>query len=601
MYLTHKDLSRYVVLDLEANGLHPDRIWCGVAKNAATKETWRLRSDTEVKRFVEDAPASTIWVGHNFLSYDAPTTNRLLGTRIRVGNVVDTLILSYLYDPHIENGHALGDWATRLHVPPKDEFNDFSQFSERLLERCATDVDITLEVFLRLTEKMRSIGYSEESCSIEHEIRHIVNKQQRNGFFFDIPGAERLLGQLRQRQANLSDPIQKLFPPTLAQVKEFTYKTKADGTPYQSYSRHVNAYPKVTRSDDGTYQCFDWMEFNIGSPLQRVEKLLSLGWKPTKFTKKTKNGGGGNPQVDEESLVEFAKESGIAEVQMIADWLVEFGRGNMVQTWLDHVNRADSRIHGEIFTCGAQSRRMIHKEPNTANIPSNEAKYGKECRSLWQASPGRVLVGYDAKALQMRIFGHYLGNPDVAKVYIEGDPHQRNSDAIGEGVGRKPAKNLFYAFIFGAQDPKLGKMVGRDKTFGGFIRKRLYQSTPGLEALVERSQKEFKNGGRLRCLDGGYVVCPSEHAALNYYIQPGEVCIMKKAAIFLDSALRKAGVDHLKVGDIHDEAQHETDPGAARELGELSQACIRDAGEHFNLTVPMAGDYKIGRTWAETH
>jgi len=608
IYLNHKDLSKYIVLDVEADGLHPTQIWCGVAKNAATKQKWELRGQAEVKRFISEAPPDTMWVGHNALSYDFPHCNRLLGTTVPVRRIVDTLILSYLYNPRLAGGHGLDDWAVRLRLPQqKDYFDDFSKFSEELLARCSTDVDINLEVFLRLTAKMRDIGYSEESCGIEHEFRAIINRQQRNGFFFDIPGANTLLGQLRHRESSLAEPIRELFPRTLASVKTFKYKERADGRPYQSYLRHVNAYPKVERDGEGNYTCYDYEDFNIGSPQQRIEKLLSLGWKPQKFTKKTRKGGGGSPKVDEESLVAFAKESGIPEVQMIADWLVENGRGNMVQTWLDNVNREDSRIHGTVFSCGAQSRRCTHSAPNTANIPSNEAKYGHECRSLWRASPGLVLVGYDAKALQMRIFGHYLNDWDTARLYLEGDPHQRNADSAG--IPRKKAKNCFYAMIFGAQDAQLG-YTGIDKAqtkaeaeaAGGKIRKALYSTTPGLERAVKESQAEYKkNDGRLKCIDGGWVVCPSAHSTFNYWIQPGEACIMKKGAIFLDKHLKRDGVWHQKVGDIHDEGQHETKPPDAQRLGERAAQSLTEAGEHFNLRVPMAGDFKVGATWADTH
>jgi len=599
LYLRHRDLSKYIILDIEADGLTPSNIWCAVGRNAATLQKWELRGHGEIKRFINEAPLETIWVGHNFLSYDAPNLNRLLGTRIPVRRIVDTLVLSYLYNPRLENGHSLEAWATRLHLPiEKDHFNDFSQFSENLLDRCSKDVDINLELFYRLTRKMVEIGYSEESCEIEHEIRHIVNGQQRNGFFFDIQRAEELFRQFRQREADLAEPIHRLFPPTLQPVKTYKYKEKADGSPYQSYLRHVQAYPQITREPGlGVYYTVsDWKTFNIGSPTQRLQKLLELGYKPTKKTKK------GKPSIDEDSLVEAAKELGKPELQAIADWLVENARGNMCETYLEHVNREDHCIHGTLFSCGAASRRMTHRAPNTSNIPSNEAKYGKEMRGLFTARPGRLLVGYDAKALQMRLFGHYLKNPTVAKLYIEGDPHQINADAAS--ILRKPAKNCFYAMIFGARDKKLGTtgLQGGTEADGARIRAALYKTTPGLEEAVEGSKEEWRNNhGRLRCLDGGYVICPKIDAAFNYWIQPAEVCVMKKAAIYVSKRAKCVGIDHLKVADNHDEGQHDVNPKDAKTFGELAIGAIRDAGEHFNLTVPMAGDYKIGKTWAETH
>ena len=604
MYLTHKNLRDYIVFDIETDSLKPTRIWCAVARNVATNQVWELRGHDEIRRFIEEAPATTVWVGHNAISFDFPNCNRLLGTRVPVRSIVDTLVLSYLYHPNIESahpikerrGHSLGAWALRLNLPvQKDEFNDFSRFSEQLLARCVADTAINRSLFIRLSERMRLIGYSEESCEVEHLVRHIIDKQERNGWYFDIPGAETLLGQFRQSQLDLTESISRLFPSTLAPVKTYPYKTTKGGSPYQSYLRHVAAYPKLTH-DGGTYTVWDWNEFNLNSPKQRIEKLLQLGWVPERFTKK------GSPQVDEESLVAAAQTLQTPELQAMADWLVLEGRARKCEEMLKFVNRGDHRMHGHLITCGAMSRRMTHVDPNTSNIPANDAKYGRELRALWQATPGLVLCGNDAKSLQMRIFGHYIEDKEVAKQYIEGDPHTANAIAIGDGETRRNAKNHFYAVIFGAYPPKLGKMVGKSPVFGEHVLRTLYDRTPGLEQATEQCKAEFRQrGGRLKCLDGGFVNVPAENSAFNYLIQPGEVCVMKRASILLEERVKKAGIWSRKVGDNHDEFQHEVKPGDADAFNTVARSCIRDAGEHFNLTIPLEGDSKIGQSWAETH
>lgn len=92
---------------------------------------------------------------------------------------------------------------------------------------------------------------------------------------------------------------------------------------------------------------------------------------------------------------------------------------------------------------------MTHSSPNTANIPKAHEKvpYGKECRALWTVGDPetRRLVGYDAAGLEMRMFAHYLGIPEVAELYINGDPHQVNADLLG--IDRSTVKNVFYAFL----------------------------------------------------------------------------------------------------------------------------------------------------------
>jgi hypothetical protein len=254
---------------------------------------------------------------------------------------------------------------------------------------------------------------------------------------------------------------------------------------------------------------------------------------------------------------------------------------------------------------------MTHNSPNSANIPSNDVKYGKDVRSLWTATPGLVEVGYDAKAAQMRCFAHLLPDPANGRRFYDTefckDPHQENADLIG--VSRKIVKNVFYANMFGAYPKKLATtagMVGKTKElveYGTWIQNELYRVTPGLKEATLQAQAEFNATAEhwLRCPDGGFVRAPSEHAALNYKIQPAEACLMKQAMIFIEDRTFSAGIEQWKIGDIHDEGQHETQPRSGDRLGKICVQAIRDAGEELSFRVPTDGDYKIGANWAECH
>jgi len=98
-------LAKYWVLDIEADGFKPTKIWVVCVKNCLTGEEFAFREPEEFHKWYDN---SYIIVGHNVLSFDIPVLNRLWSCNVSLeDNVCDTLVLSYLYNP------ALG-----LHLNP---------------------------------------------------------------------------------------------------------------------------------------------------------------------------------------------------------------------------------------------------------------------------------------------------------------------------------------------------------------------------------------------------------------------------------------------------------------------------------------------------
>jgi DNA polymerase I len=609
-----KDFHKYWYIDVEANSLWPSRLWMMCASRMDSEDVTSFVGHSEIKRFFDElqgAGTEVYFLGHNSISYDAVHLRRLVDAPTTTSRVVDTLVLSYLYDPALTGGHSLAAWGERL-GDSKGHFDDWSGYSPEMDKYCQQDVRLGKKVAKALWARMRRMGFSELSCEIEHEIREVVDEQQRNGWYFDIPGAQSLVSQLRFEQAGLEGPIHELFPPRLEIQGTYQRRTTKDGGDFASYVRHLGTYPELRDNGDGTYSTLDWESFNIGSPKQRVDRLLGLGWEPTEFTPKTEKGGGGFPKVDEESLLAFAESSGRPEAKAIAEWLVLQGRASMIDGWLNNVNYDDHCMHGFILTCGATTRRMTHFSPNTANIPKakKKVKYGIECRRLWQARPNRREVGYDASGLEMRMFAEYLANDEATLLFTTGDPHLLNTRNLGlpDEMRDLTVKNGFYAYLYGAGDPKLGvtlkpELRGREQgAYGKQARAILEKGTPGLARLVGSIEDEFRGtGGLLRTIDGGFVRCHSKSAALNYKLQSAGAIVMKKAAIIARNEILRRGFDAFFVGNIHDEGQLDASTSAAEDVGQLCVKAIASAGEAIGFRVPLTGQYKVGLNWADCH
>ena len=625
-YLKVEDPNNFYYLDVETNGLSHSLMHCVIIKNKGTRQVWKFINQDgqsgpqmyhDLRKFFEDRKTAT-WCGHNIISFDRPCLATYTSFDLSLSLVVDSLILSHLYNPGLEGGHSLGSYGYRLKFP-KQEHTDWTRYSPEMLSRCMTDVELLELTHDALLKKMNTIGFSELSCEIEHKIRVIIDRQEENGFYFDVPKAKALLSTLNEREISLSEQVHNLFPPRLERIKTYERRLKKDGSEYSSYLRHQQDYT-LKDNEDGTYSTFDTKPFNIGSSQQRLERLLELGYEPTSKTPK------GNPKIDEDSLVAFAKESGKSEIQAMADWLVVTGRKKLIggnpetgaKGWLGWVNER-SRIHGKVLTCGAMSRRFRHFDPNLANVPSpqNGAQYGEECRSLWGVTPGldRVLVGYDAKGLETHVMCHLLNNPKANSLLLEGDVHSSNQIALqsaldgflGQGWGTAVrggggAKTAFYAAIYGAYPKKLGGIFKQGLEAGEIVQKVLYNNVPGLGKAVKEAQDEWHGrNGLIKCIDGGFVRCPSESAAFNYRIQPNGGILMKLTTILLDKRLKDLGIWHMKVADAHDEGQHETNKKDGEEIGKTAVQCITDAGESLGFRIKMTGTWKVGDNWAQTH
>ena len=76
---------------------------------------------------------------------------------------------------------------------------------------------------------------------------------------------------------------------------------------------------------------------------------------------------------------------------------------------------------------------------------------------------------------------------------------------------------------------------------------------------------------------------------------------MKQALVNLHKFATSQKLDFKIVGNIHDEIQTEVAERDAERFGKLAVYAMTKAGEDFNLSIPLAGEYKIGNSWKETH
>lgn len=571
-------------------------------ENAVTAERFTFY---EKEAFNDWQRPDYLYVGHNIISFDLPVLNRFWSTRIPVQRVVDTFVLSMLYSPSLSGGHSLEAWGLRVKLP-KLPHKDFTKLSQEMVTYCERDVAITKRLFVRLTQRMREIGFSEQGAEIEHKSWNIIqNKQKRHGFPFDYERAHKLYAQLRAREEELKKEIYEQWPPEIRCVGEYKKSHKANGEPTAVFSRHRQQYPRIEVNGDGTYRVFDWVEFNLGSPSQRVEKLTAAGWTPTAYTK------AGNPKVDEESLLKFAESSGNNGGKLLAKWVVTNSRANMINNWLNNYNEETKAVHGNLWL--ASTLRYRHDNPNSANIPAvrigrdgplrgEAGSWTYEARDLWGCGEPSLysLVGIDAKGIQLRVLANYLDDEEFTSAILSEDPHTANQQRLGL-ASRALSKTIVYATLMGAGDGRIASEADVPIKEARAAKRKFFEQVPGLPKLIGRLQQELKRSGRITLCDGSRVLVSSDHMVIPYLLQGDESRIMKLAGIYLDEEIRREKIEAFKVGDIHDEWQWVVRKEHVERFIELALSVFPRAGKAFDYKVPIEGDAKVGKTWAETH
>ena len=547
-----------IVLDIETNSTH-DKIWLAVTRDIETGAVVSWKEANGLQRYLDSCD---LIIMHNGLAFDKPILEKTWRVTMNQNLVYDTLVSSRLLNPSLEGGHSLDAWGKRLGFP-KGEFSDWDGgLTPEMEQYCIQDTLVTQKLYDVLINELKYNKFKQRSIELEHKVQAIIAKQERNGFKLDEKKATILLSELTSKLAAIEVEMQGIFPAkTIERVSEKTGK---------------NLKAKVET-------------FNPGSRKQIGERLIEKGWKPDKFTET------GQPIVDEGTL----EGLDIPEAKAINEYLMLQKRVAQIESWLKALG-SDGRVHGKVITNGAVTGRMTHMSPNMAQVPNSGSPYGEDCRDLWIVDKGYKLVGIDASGLELRMLAHYMKDDAYTNEVVSGDIHTANQKAAGLET-RNQAKTFIYAFLYGAGDAKIGKVVGAGAKEGQELKSRFLKNTPALQTLRESVSSIAKNSGTLPGLDGRRLQVRSDHAALNTLLQSAGAIVMKQALVLLEEALTKFDIDYKFVANVHDEWQIEVEERYAELAGRLGVMAIENAGKVLSMRCPLSGEYKVGNSWKETH
>jgi len=408
---------------------------------------------------------------------------------------------------------------------------------------------------------------------LEHQIAQILTQQELHGWYFDERAAWKLESDLRNELEELTQVLRNRHPFVAGSV--FT--------------------PKRNNRTQGYVAGAESIRLKELNPTSRdhIAWILTshYGWTPSLISSN------GKPVVDEIILKDIGTDIALDFLRCLelkkALGMISEG----VNAWLK-LCTTSSRIHHHC-SVSTNTFRCAHRKPNLAQVPSDE-----KFRKLFKASPNMVMCGADLSGIELRILSHYLARYDegrYAEILINGDIHQVNADKIG--ITRRAVKTVTYAFLYGAGDAKIGLSVDKQlspnkaRAKGKEVRAAFIAAIPGLSELLSAVKKRSATG-KILAIDGRTIIVDSQHKALNYLLQCSAGIIAKR---WLQITHENLPPTAHQLAFVHDELQYECKEEEVEDLKFLLELSAAQAGEYYNLRVPIAAEAKSGRDWSEVH
>lgn len=634
-----------LVYDTETNGLldQLDRIHCLSIRDVETEEEWSFADHRQTHSY-PDIPEGLAMlseadeiIAHNGIGFDLPAIlkcypqfsfkkhgDTLVVSRAAFSNLKEKDFQAFRqqkFPPHLlMKTNSLEAWGHRLGFRKADYDGGWDHWSPVMHDYMRQDT----VVLLKLQQHIDSKKVPQMVIDTEIEVAFWLEEQKRNGFMLDVKRGVELYAQIQPKHMEIEQKMKATFGCWYkAKGKEKVQKRTTQ------YSReHLPEGVKETFFEGAVFQPVEQVEFNPSSR-QHISKVLidKYDWHPMEFTD------AGVPKVTDDIVgaLNYPEAPLITEYLMLDKRVGQLYTGK--QAWLKLVD-SEGFIHGSVNQSGAVTHRATHSNPNMTQVPKVGSPYGLECRSLFLAPRGYRLVGADASGLELRCLAHFMAKYDDGRyrdLILNGDVHTANWEAGKPWLtNRDMAKTFIYAFLYGAGDWKLGHTCRPQASeeekneIGRKLKAQFLKNVPALKQLSTAVEQmvthcpRCRKIGALKCAhpDKGYFRLPTghivyvrkKHAALNSLLQGTGAVICKRWLYHLSKALKEddvfqnPGTYHQNVW-AHDEIQASVmdSDNMPEQFGAIAVAQFPKIEQELNFRCALAGEYKVGQTWADTH
>jgi|TARA_B100001559_G_scaffold100686_1_gene84460 DNA polymerase-1 len=167
-----------LLFDIESTGLlrRGSTIHCIVARDMDKVEEAQVfdyKPERAVEQGIKQLEAADVLIGHNIINYDIPLIKEQFPDFTPRGKMLDTLVLSRLYYPHIADRdfqrrpqgmpqrlygrHSLEAWGHRLKCFKGDfgkHEGSWEKYTPEMLDYCIQDTMVTVRLYELLQRRM---------------------------------------------------------------------------------------------------------------------------------------------------------------------------------------------------------------------------------------------------------------------------------------------------------------------------------------------------------------------------------------------------------------------------------------------------------------
>lgn len=287
-------------------------------------------------------------------------------------------------------------------------------------------------------------------------------------------------------------------------------------------------------------------------------------------------------------------------------------RSTYLEGLIEH-SLKDGRIHGTFNLHGTETGRRSGSNPNLQNQPRPQpGEKLPNIRSLFTASPGRVLMQADYSQAELRVAAVLSGDAALQQIYKDGiDLH---SETAEEFYGPKftkeqrvNAKTINFRILYGGEAFGFSQQLAITEREAQKYINYFWNRFPQLHTWVKLTQKRTLRDGELVSPFGRkrrfHIVTPENRLhtlkeAVNFMIQSPAGDLTLWSLIHLWEVMDRKRA--MPVIEGHDSLVFDVEKGYAKEFAQLCKRVMESASSlALDWRLPFTVDIETGYRWGD--